>query len=229
MFLHEEILLLALKDKTGKIDWKAGMYNMVMAGALIAELLLEERISLSDDKKKLLSVINPNRHENSVLNDALELLKNSKKSRNIQHWITSLSSLKKLKVNTAKGLCRQGILKEEESKILFVFTAKRYPELNPVPEAALIERLREAIYSEGEVDVRTAALISLTNSTGILAIPFSGKELRQQKKRIKAITSGEVIGQATSAAIEAIQAAMVVIAVLPAITAASCPPSGGGC
>jgi hypothetical protein len=229
MTLHEEILLLALKDDTGKVDWKAGMFQFVMSGAVLAELLLEERITLSQDKKKRISVSNPNRHENAVLNEALDTIKQSKKERDIQHWVMKLSSLKGLKEKTAQGLCRQGILREEESKVLFFFTTKKYPEINHEPEAKLINRLREAIFGDGEVDVRTGTLISLAYKPGILTIPFPAKELRKQKKRLKDITSGELIGAATGAAIESIQAAMAIIAVMPAITAASAGGHGSGC
>jgi hypothetical protein len=229
MTLHEEILLLALKDDSGKVDWKAGMFQFVMAGALLAELMLDGRITLSQDKKKIVSVSNPNRHENTVLNEALDTIKQSRKERDIQHWVMKLSSLKGLKEKTATGLCRQGILREEESKVLFLFTTKKYPEINHEPEAQLINRLREAIFGAGEVDVRTGTLISLAYKPGILAIPFPAKELRKQKQRIKAIASGELIGKATGEAIASIQAAMAIIAVMPAITAAACPPSSPGC
>lgn len=42
MYLHEEVLLLALKDDSGKIDWAASHFQTVMASAVIAELLLAE-------------------------------------------------------------------------------------------------------------------------------------------------------------------------------------------
>ena len=228
MYLHEEVLLLALKDDSGKVDWKASFLEYIMAGALLAELLLEERIEVSSDSKKLVTLTNSSHHENTVIDEALDMIRKSRKDRGIQHWVTKLLSLKKLKEKTAKQLCRLGVLKEEESKILFIYTSKKYPELNPEPEQQLISRLREAITSENDVDIRTAALISLTYDTGILAIPFSKKELKASKKRLKDISSGEVIGEATEAAINAIQATIAVIVIMPAITSAASPP-GGGC
>jgi golgi phosphoprotein 3 len=220
MYLHEEVLLLALKDDSGKIDWGAGHFHMVMAGAVIAELLLAERISV--DEKKLVTLLDGAPHENAVLNQALQFLAAAKRRRKIQHWIGKLAVQKDLKQMTAAALCDQGILKAEEAKVLFVFNKTTYPELNPGPERQLIARLKHAIFSDGnEVDARTGLLISLTYPSGMLAIPFAAKELRKRKKRIKQITEGELVGKATADAIAATQAIIAAVAVMPVITAAS--------
>ena len=230
MHLHEEILLLALKDETGKIDWKAGMYQFVMAGAIISELLIDNYLEVSDKKKKLLTAVNTTTHDNPLINEALEKIRSSKKPKNIQHWIMSLGNMKGLKEKTARHLCRQGILKEEESKVLFFFTTKKYPQINSSPERQLIERLNKAIFREDEIDIRTCLLISLTWKSGILAIPFSRKALKQKNARLKEIVNGELVGEATEQAIQAVQAAIAVIAIMPAITASpGAGASSGGC
>jgi hypothetical protein len=59
LFLHEEIMLLALRDEEGTIA-SGSMYNFAVGGAIIAELLLSQRIAVDQSKKKkLVSVINP--------------------------------------------------------------------------------------------------------------------------------------------------------------------------
>jgi|MEHZ01.5.fsa_nt_MEHZ011385232.1_3 hypothetical protein len=40
LFFHEEVLLLAFKDQKGTIDFRAGSFLNVIAGAILAELLL---------------------------------------------------------------------------------------------------------------------------------------------------------------------------------------------
>jgi golgi phosphoprotein 3 len=225
MYLHEEVLLLALKDDTGKIDWAAGSFQMVMAGAVIAELVLDERIGI--DKKKLVTLNDDSPHENVVLNDAVRLLAAAKRRRKIQHWIGKLAMQKELKRKTAAALCDQGILEAEEARVLFLFSTTHYPERDPEPERQLIARLERAIFEEGdEVDARTALLISLTHRSGMLAIPFGRKALRKRKARIKEITEGELIGQATGEAIAAAQAVIATIAVMPAVTSSSTGTSG---
>lgn len=231
MYLHEEVLLLALKEESGKLDAKSGNFRTVMAGAILTELMLSERVTIDSGRRKLITLIDGGSHENAVLNEALKLLASAKRRRNIQHWIGKLAMLKGLKEKVATALCNQGVLKEEEGRFLFVFNTTRYPESNPEPERQLILRLEQAIFGEeDEIDVRTALLISLTNPSGMLSIPFGRKELRKRKKRIKEITNGELIGKATGEAIAAMQAAITVAAIMPAITAASSGSAGSpGC
>ncbi|MGD8339943.1 MAG: GPP34 family phosphoprotein [Gammaproteobacteria bacterium] len=50
MFLHEEILLLALRDDTGKVDSKAANFRTAMASAILAERLLAKRIETSSGR-----------------------------------------------------------------------------------------------------------------------------------------------------------------------------------
>ena len=57
--LHEEVLLLALRDKKGTIESRAGMYRFALGGAILAELLIEGRIAVESGKKKLVEVTDP--------------------------------------------------------------------------------------------------------------------------------------------------------------------------
>lgn len=224
MYLHEEILLLALRDETGKIDWQAANFRTAMAGAIVAELLLAGRIAV-DDRSKLVTVVNTDPVDSTVLNEALESLDTAKGHSEIDNWIVKLASMEGLKQKTAAALCDRGILRTEEVKLLFVFSSTRYPELDPAPERQLIERLRAAIFSDDEVDIRTTLLISLGHPSGLLAVPFSRSELRQRKERIQEITQGDMVGEATAAAIEAMQAAIAATAIAGSTSVSAGSPS----
>ncbi len=96
---------------------------------------------------------------------------------------------------------------------------KLYPEVDPRPEKALIERPRDAIFTEKRnVDARTAILVALAESVDLLRIPFSKKELRPRKQRIRQLAEGALSGDATKAAIEAAQTAIAMAVIIPAIT-----------
>lgn len=51
LFLQEEIMLLALRDKEGTIA-SGSMYQYAISGAILAELLLNNRIVVDESKKK---------------------------------------------------------------------------------------------------------------------------------------------------------------------------------
>jgi len=218
LYLYEEVLLLALQDEKGSVDWKAGNLGTVLGGALIAELLLHEKITLAESQKQTVQVLNSSPMGEAVLDEALIEIQSSAKVKPIQHWVSKLSGIPKLMERIARGLCSKGILKETEEKVLLFFKTKRYPEINPEPERALIERLRKAIYAEvTEVDLRTTLLLSLTYNSNLLAIPFSSSELRANKHQIESIIKGDKIGEATTAVIQAIQTAIIVATVVPIV------------
>ena len=130
--------------------------------------------------------------------------------RRASDWVMRFASIKKLRHRVAQQLCRRGILKDAEDKVLWIFTRKIYPEIDARPEEQLVEELRQAIFAEDQkVPPKTAVVLSLAHATGMLGIHFDKKELKRRKQRIENITSGEAVGGATKAAVEAVQAAMV--------------------
>jgi len=217
-YLHEEIMLLALKDEGGAIA-SGTNYRFALAGAVLAELLLSERIAVEERKKKKYAVLKDSTPlGDPVIDECLEKVANSKKNQQLQTWVSRFSGLKDLKNRVARSLVQRGILRADEDKVLLLFTRKVYPEVNPEPERKMIERLREAVFTEAEdIDPRTVVLVSLADSTGLLKVIFDKKDLKAHKKRIEQVVNGDVSGKATKEAIEAMQAAVFVACIMPAI------------
>ena len=222
LFLYEEIMLLALKDEEGTIA-SGTNYQYALAGALLAELLLEEKITVEEKKKKKYAALkNSTPLGDPVIDECLNKVLHSKKKQQLQTWVSRFSGLKNLKHRTARNLVERGILRTDEDKVLLLFTRKIYPEVDPEPERRMIERMRKAIFTEQQdIDPRTVVLISLADSTGLLKVVFDKKELKLRKKHIEQIVNGELTGKATKEAIQAMQAAVFVACIMPAVIAAT--------
>lgn len=91
---------------------------------------------------------------------------------------------------------------------MVLFSRTVYPELDPVPERRVIERIREAVLGDGPVDGRTAALVSLAHAAGLLRPVFDRKTLRAKKARLAHLAEGDVAAEAAREAIQAVQAAV---------------------
>lgn len=160
--------------------------------------------------------------DDTVLDEALEKLRLSRKDRSIEHWVENFAEMKHLKMRVAQKLCDKGILKEEKGKVLFVFNETKYPEINPIPEQRIVERVRQAIVNENaEVDIRTTILISLLYKTEMLPIAIASKEIKAHKKHLKKIIQGEKIGAATQEVLESVHTAILIATIIPAISAAT--------
>ncbi len=218
LFLYEEIMLLALRDEEGTIA-SGTLFNYAIGGSILAELLLNKRISIAQSKRrKLISIINSEPFNDPLIDESMFKIANSKRRATIENWVSRIANTKNLKHRAAQQLCNRGILRADEDTILLIFTRKIYPEINPEPEKKIIERLRSAIFTDTDcVDPRTIILISIANSTNILRAIFEKKKLKERKKRIEQIVNGEVTGKATKEAIAAMQAAVMVACIMPAM------------
>lgn len=219
--LHHETMLLALRDQKGTVHTSVHV-DFALGGALLAELLLSEKVKIVEPKKnkKLVELVDAKATGDEILDECLQRLANAKRRGSTRDWVMRFARLKKLKARVARELCRRGILREDEDTILLLFKRKIYPEVDPRPERAVLERLRRAIFSDTtKLDPHTVVLVSLAHATGILPKVFPKKELKPRKERIKSLVAGEVSGKAASEAVAAAHAAIVAATV--AATAAS--------
>lgn len=217
LHLHEEIMLLALRDEEGTVA-SGAMYSYAVGGAILAELLLEQRLRIEEPKKnkKLVTLASREPAGDELIDECLERIAGAKRRKRPETWVSHFASIKQLKHRVATQLCRRGILQADEDKVLLLFTRRIYPEIDPAPERRLIERMRKAIFTDtNEIDPRTLVLISLANSTNILRVVFDKRQLKARKKRIERIVNGEVTGKAARDAIQAMQAAVMVACMVP--------------
>jgi golgi phosphoprotein 3 len=219
LFLHEEILLLALKDEEGTLA-SGTLYNYAVGGAILAELLLGQRIAVDPSKKKLVSVINPIPLNDCLIDEWLMKMSTAKRPKSLQVWVSQIASTRDLEPRIALPLCQRGILRIEEKTILLLFHQRIYPEISPEPEHRIIDRLHRAIFTNSEdVDARTTVLLSLAKNANLLPVLFGKQNIQQRRARIEQIVNGEITGKATREAIEAMQAAVMVCCIIPVITA----------
>jgi len=218
LFLHEEILLLALRDEEGTIA-SGTMYQYAIGAALLAELLLSKRVEVEQTgKRKLVNFVSTSPLGEPLIDQCLEKVINAKRRAVLQTWVSRFAGIKNLKHRVAQQLCRRGILRADEDKVLLLFTRKIYPEVNTGPERELIRRLEHAIFTDTrDIDPRTVVLLSLANSTGLLKVVFDKKKLKGRKARIKQIVDGEITGKAATEAIQAMQAAVMVAVIMPSV------------
>lgn len=217
LFLYEEIMLLALRDEQGTMA--ASFPDQVVAGAVLAELLLDNRVTVEDTRKQLVDVIHDGPVGDPVIDECLEKMVVAKRRASLKMWVHRLARVKGLRHKVARQLCDRGILRAEEDKVLLLFKRRIYPEINPKPEREIIRRLRKAIFTDKrQLDPRTVVLVSLASGADLLRQAFGRKELKPRKKRIEQITNGDVTGKATKEVIAACQAAVMVAVIIPAAT-----------
>ncbi|WP_369742821.1 GPP34 family phosphoprotein [Pseudidiomarina sp. PP-1MA] len=230
--LYEALVLLALHDEKGTTE---GWYiEYTVAAAVLAELLMMNRVKVNADNKNKLEVIDAAPTGDLVMDEVLHKIATKKRPDTLKNWVMAIGHIPKLKHKVAEQLVVDGIIKSEEKKVLWVFTQKVYPEVNPEPERHLRHEMRRLILDKPlEIDAKVAILVALAKSAYLLKEVFSKDELKTHKERIDKIAKGEELGQITSEVVDAVQAAVMVAVMLPAMmaatTAATSSSSSSGC
>lgn len=217
LHLYQEITLLALRDDKGTVS----IQNLVqiLAGALIAELILKKKISTSEDKKRVVTLIDPAPTGDPILDECIDKLATAKRNARLQTWVGRFAAIKKLQHKAALSLCELGILKQDSDKVLLIFNRTIYPEIDPKPERVILQRLERAIFTPKiNLSTEDVLLVSLADASKLLENIYGRSRLKPQRARIKQIVEGEAAGQATREAILAIQTAIIMTTIIvPAI------------
>jgi len=220
LYLHEELLLLALRDRKGTVESRAGMYQYALGGAVLSELLLADCIRIDEGKKPMVELVERRGMDDPILAEAQKLVANARRRKRAADWVSRFAHIKKLRERIAVRPCQRGILRDSEDKVLLIFKRRIFPTVDPGPERHILDRLRRTILGAGTgVRPRTALLLALAHASGMLPVHFDKKQLKERKRRIEQITSGEVVGGATLRAVQEAQAAA--MAAITAATAAT--------
>ena len=222
LYLHEQVLLLALRDEAGSVESRAGMFKFGLGGALLSELLIADCIRVTEQgrKRKYVELVKKKRLYEPLLEESLDLVFQASRRKSPSGWVSRFANMKRLHHRVAEGLCRRGILKDSEDKVLLIFKRKVYPTIDSAPERRLIQQIKRALVgSSREIDSRVALLIALANATGLLRVHFDKATLKRAKPRLDMIAEGKLIGGATAEAVRAAQAAA--MAAIVAATTAS--------
>lgn len=215
-------MLLALRNDKGTIAGGV-MYQQAVGGALLAELIVEGRIRAVAEGRSTYAVLDRSTPVGDpILDECLQKVQGSTRRRTLLHWVQTFAGTKQLKHRVATRLVDKGILREETDRVLLLFSRRLYPELDPAAEQAIVARLSAAIFSDSSpVGPRTSILIAVAQHSGLLQATFDRKRLKARRARLDAIVKGDAVGKATRQAIEAVQAAIMVAAIMPAIVAST--------
>lgn len=221
LLLAEEIFLLAHNEESGKANGTLALDNG-LAGALLLDLAAEELVAA--EGKALTALAGAPSHP--LLTSAHAELLQSDKPRTAQHWVNRLpAALKPLRSQVGQSLAERGVLAEKHRKVLGLFPATSWPEVDPEPERELRHRLTCVLVEDALPDPRTALLVSLLSALGLVRGLVDKEHRKHADSRAKDIARECATATATSAAVsrsvQAVQSAIMVAVIIPTFTAAA--------
>ncbi|KNX36053.1 GOLPH3/VPS74 family protein [Luteipulveratus halotolerans] len=219
--LIAEDLLLQLTAADGRLIAAGNKIDLGLAGALLSELALLEKVTVDDRGRLLVRDARPvgNPHLDAAL--AHFVAKQGKKPKDALGKVA-----KGLRGRLYDGLAVEGAVRAERSTFLGIFPRTTWPVLDRHAQEATRDALLRELLGSAPVEPRGATLISLVHAIDAVPAVFpdaGGLPKRDLKKRAKAVADGSWAGAAVGKAIAQTQAA-----VNAAITAAIVSSAAGG-
>ena len=199
----EEIILLLLNDDDGRFA-RVPTWSMdyALAGAVLMDLALENRIDTDLEK---LVLVDSTPLDDSLLDSTLADIA-AGEERNARYWVEQTANrAAEIRESALDRLVAAGILERRDDRILWVFQSRRYPTIDGKAEREVRLRLMGVLFSDEIPDPRDIVLLSLTDACGILKGILSQRELNSAAERIAQVRKLDLVGQATTQAIEDIE------------------------
>ncbi|MFJ3513335.1 GPP34 family phosphoprotein [Streptomyces sp. NPDC090131] len=216
--LAEEIMLLSLDDESGTARQRQSV-GWAVAGAILLELVMAERVSVSG---KYLELRNTEPTGEQLLDGRIGLMEawlRGRSKRRVTDWLTKDQT--KAVGAALERLGERGLVVAEVHKVFGVFPQRRYPEADGTVERALRERLQGVVLDGAEPDGRTAGLIALIHSAKLHRLAFPDRKPAGVSVRTAEIAAGQWAAESVRTAIRDMQAAMVAVTAVTVLTATS--------
>lgn len=223
MLMAEELLLLCLDDQAGTPSLSKEKLEPALGGALLVELALMERISVSPEtegwtRRGRVSVSSTVPTDDPELDRAVRAIDalGGKRAKDLISPMSYRRITKGLRDRLLQRLAATGVLAPERVTVLGLFSRTVWTTRDPRPEQDLRERLRSALIDGLTPTERTVALICLLQVTGHLPKVVPTDDRRALRARAKALVDGDWAARAVKQAIDEVYAATASVAVVSA-------------
>ncbi|MEV1289805.1 GPP34 family phosphoprotein [Micromonospora sp. NPDC049679] len=181
--LADELFLIGHDAYTGRTAVQSDVFDTGLAGAVLAELLLDRRISCADGR---VGVADPRAWGEPVSDAALLELRRRGPGYVMRAWVEHLRPTARDSVG--RRLADVGVVRREEVRgLLARRTRVRYPGVDPTTCTLPQVRLKYLLERPGSIHPYMATLAALVLATGLdhqLAVTMSRQQVRAQLAEI---------------------------------------------
>ncbi|MCY4587810.1 MAG: cytochrome P450 [Bryobacterales bacterium] len=203
--LAEELILLMLNERSGFLEMVPGWaFSCVMAGAVIADLTLEDRI---DTDLKTLYLVDPTPTGDDLLDPTLKEIAESQETADTQYWIErNTGRSDEIVMSTLDRLVERKILDYESggfwglSRSVSRSGTYQTHDLQIRQEAKA--RILSVILNDVIPDPRDAILIALMHTCGGFKLLLEPEDYEEKLERIETIAKLDLVGRTVASAVK---------------------------
>jgi hypothetical protein len=216
VLIAEELLLLCLDEGSGRSRLGRDRLEPALAGALIGELALRERVGVTAAgsgwrawKRRRVTVVDLTPTDDAELDRALEAIA-AAEGRPVRDLVSSGSSRrlsKGLRDRLLERLAAEGVLDQRAGTVLGFIPRTTWPARDRSVEDEVRRRLHAALVAGLTPTERTVTLVALLQVTGVLTKVLEVDDRKALKARATALTEGDWVARAVKQAIDEAAAA----------------------
>ena len=203
--LAEELILLMLNERSGYLEMVPGWaFSCVMAGAVIADLTLEDRI---DTDLKTLYLVDPTPTGDDLLDPTLKEIAESQETADTQYWIErNTGRSDEIVMATLDRLVERKILDYESggfwglSRSVSRSGTYQTHDLQIRQEAKA--RVLSVILNDVIPDPRDAILIALMHTCGGFKLLLEPEDYEEKLERIETLAKLDLVGRTVASAVK---------------------------
>lgn len=225
----EDVLMILLDDEDGSLAG-AGTIHYTLAGAVLAELALRQRVELLGTGlgARVRVLVGPSL-DDPLLDAALDRI--ADKDRGVLDVLLRINAGPggDLRSRVTQRLIDRGLVRAERARLLGIFPMTTWPASDREHESALRDEVRRVLADGGEPDPRTGAVIAVVHASGELpqVLRLEGADQRRVAERAAEIASGSWGARSVSDAVAMTQAAIVATTATAVGTAVAAAVSAG--
>ncbi|MEV0789063.1 GPP34 family phosphoprotein [Kribbella sp. NPDC050459] len=220
MLIAEDLLLLLYDDETGKPLTGSPGLDYALAGAVLIELTLSQKLDITvDGKAGRLHVLDGAPTGDPILDERLAYVV-KRPGKKPKDQIGALS--KRLRNQLLARLAERGVLEQDQGRVLGVFPVTRWPAKDARQEQDVRAKLESVLKVGTTPDERTAALIALLSALNVVPkVVTDAVDKKALKKRAKEIADSDWAAAAVKKAVTEMQAAVTTAIVIASSAGAS--------
>ena len=203
--LAEELILLMLDERSGYLEMVPGWdFSCVMAGAVLADLALEDRI---DTDLNTLYLVDPSPTGDALLDPTLKEIADSGETSDAQYWIErNTSRSDAIVAGTLERLVERRILDYQTGGFWglsrSVSRSGTYPTADLETRREAKARVLNVILNDVIPDPRDAILIALMHTAGGFKLVLEPEDYEEKLERIEMLSKLDLIGRTVAAAVK---------------------------
>ena len=203
--LTEELILLMLDESSGYLEMVPGWdFSCVMAGAVIADLALENRI---DTDLESLYLLDATPTGDVLLDPTLEEISNAEDHSDTQYWVErNAVRAEDIVTLTLERLVEKGVLDYEAGGFWTLSRSVSRSGLYPSADGAIQKeakaRILNIVLNDDIPDPRDVILVGLMHTCDGFKTLLSEEDYEEKRERIETVAGMDLVGRSVATAVK---------------------------